>query len=98
MTDPLSPWFSDDAWWNRDDYFGPPSVGSDYSYNVNEVLFGPPGVEDDHAQHLFMEAYFENNSRAYLDLIDYMWREYGIDFEEAFSWDDFRAWYDSSAV
>lgn len=92
MTD-LTPWFSDDAWWNSNDYMTPSSLDS---YNVNEVLFGPQGVEDQHAQDLFMEAYFENNTRSYVDLIDYMWREYGIDFEQSFSWEDFREWYDAT--
>lgn len=95
-----TPWFSDnDAWWNNNDYFvGHAWSSSSDAYNVNEVLFGPPGVEDMHAQQLFMDAYFENNTRAYIDLIDYMWREYGIDFEDAFSWADFREWYDAQGV
>ena len=72
--------------------------GSDYyepmwQRNVNEILFGGEYVVDMHAQGLFREAFFQNNDAAYLDLLDYMWSEYGIDFEDAFEWADFRDWY-----
>lgn len=93
MPDSLNAWFSDDQWWNNN---------TDYMFNapppsdVNEVLFGPPGVEDLHAQQLFTEAMFEKNTRSYIDLVDYMWRQYNIDFEDAFSWSDFRTWYEAT--
>ena len=78
-------WYDD---WDSD-WFGetPP--------DVNDLLFGGDGIEDPHAQHLFSEAFFNDNSQAYIDLIDYMYDTYGINFEEAFEWEDFKEWYDS---
>jgi hypothetical protein len=29
------------------------------------------------------------------DLEDYLWDQYGIDFDMEFPWDDYREWYDS---
>ena len=78
----------DDMWAGDDDYFDP---GPDYK----EILFGNESIVDHHAQELFMEAYFQENDRAYQELVDYMWEEYGIDWEDAFDWQDFREYYDS---
>lgn len=64
--------------------------------DVNEILFGDHNVMDQHAQDLFQEAFFNNDDRAYFDLVDYMWEKYGIDFEASFDWEDFRSWYDSA--
>jgi hypothetical protein len=81
------------AWYDDFDlgeqWFGEPGPPPD----VNELLFGGPGIEDARAQELFSEAFFNDNSQAYIDLIDYMYDTYGIDFEEAFEWEDFREWY-----
>ena len=41
-----------------------------------------------------MQAMFDKDDRAYLDLIEYMHDEYGIDFEDSFHWMDFREWYE----
>jgi hypothetical protein len=41
------------------------------------------GVGDQEARGLFDQ------------LAQYIWDEYGINFEEVWDWDDFRAWYDS---
>lgn len=81
-------WYDD---WSNEEFFGT----ADATPDVNELLFGGSGIEDTHAQGLFVQAFFEDNERAYVDLVDYMYSEYGIDFEEAFEWEDFRSWYDS---
>lgn len=60
---------------------------------VSDLLFGPGYAQDTHAQELFFEAVFEKSQSAYDRLVDYVWDEYGIDFEEAFAWEDFREWY-----
>lgn len=60
---------------------------------LNDILFGGELDMDQRAQDLFMEAMFEKDEQAYSDLIDYMWDVYGIDFEAAFDWEDFREWY-----
>lgn len=90
------PWFSDEGWWNNpnDFLFGAPEPPTD----VNEILFGPQYVQDQHAQDLFKEAFFDDNNRSYIDLIDYMWTRYGIDFEDSFSWADFRDYIDANGT
>lgn len=60
---------------------------------VTELLYGPGYAVDTHARDLFEEAFFGHSQQAYDDLVDYIWDEYGIDFEEAFEWEDFREWY-----
>lgn len=58
-------------------------------------------ADDDWGQgKLDIALYTENLSsdvqyNAYYDLLDYMWEEYGYDFEEGFDWDAYREWYDS---
>lgn len=81
-------------WWEQEfnalegEYFTEPD-----EIPLNDLLFGGELDVDMHAQELFREAMFEGNESAYEDLIDYMWDVYGIDFEDAFSWEDFREWY-----
>lgn len=82
-------WDSWDEDWS--DYYAPRDVPE-----VNDILWGNETVVDHHAQDLFKQAFFENNHGAYLDLIDYMWDHYSIDFEDAWSWEDFREWYDTN--
>lgn len=86
----MASWYDDDTWGSADDYFG------DFDTpDVNELLFGNESVVDHHAQELFTEAFFNNNDAAYMDLVDYMWEEYHMDFEDAFDWEDFRDWYEA---
>lgn len=92
-------------WWDSegfDEYFLEPD-----NVPLNDLLFGGELDVDLRAQNLFMEAFFGEggtesdldngmhikDSEAYQDLVDYMWDVYGIDFEDAFSWEDFREWY-----
>lgn len=84
-------WYDGGDSWDVDDYFGDVTADPDEVY---EVLFGDGSEHDQHAQDLFMEAFFNDNDAAYIDLVEYMWEEHGIDFEDAFDWEDFRAWYD----
>ena len=79
----------DDAWNNVDDVFGEPLGPPD----AKEILFGEGPELDMHAQHLFVEAFFDGKEDAYQELVDYFWDEYGLDFEEVFEWEDFREWY-----
>lgn len=76
-----------------DEYYGPPD-----DLPIEDILFGLHGqyLQDDRAFNLFDKAFFDKDERAYRDLVDYMWDQYGIDFEDAFDWEDFRAWYEST--
>jgi hypothetical protein len=76
------------------DYYEPISA-VDATDKVAEVLYGAGYEVDPHALALFEDAVFNSDEGAYRDLVDWMWDQYGIDFEEAFSWDDFREWYGS---
>jgi hypothetical protein len=80
----------DYSWWGGDGDFGE----LDASDLTQDILFHENSDDfDAYAQQLFVEAFFDQSEQAYEDLIDYMWDEYGIDFEDAFDWADFREWY-----
>ena len=72
-----------------DDYFVPKTP--DYE----DLVFGNESQVDSHAQELMKDAYFNGNEDAYVDLVEYMWDEYGLDWEDVFDWEDFREWYDA---
>lgn len=79
----------DDGWDDGNDYFeqgAPP---------YEALLFGDADTLDQHAQDLFIDAYIEKNDAAYVELVEYMWDQYGIDFEADYQWEDFREWYDA---
>lgn len=88
----MSSWYDSNGWDDSEDFYGADAVTRD---DVNEILFGVGGAHDEHAEALFRDAFFENKSDAYIDLLEYMWAEYDIDFEDAWDWEDFRSWYDA---
>jgi hypothetical protein len=59
-------------------------------------------ARDERMQDLLDEALFDDNATtderttAMAQLIDYMWDEYGIDFEDVFDWESYREAYDSA--
>lgn len=61
----------------------------------------PELIDDDRAQDLFDTGWFDPDATqverrdAQEDLVEYLWYEYGIDFDEAFDWIDYREWYES---
>lgn len=68
----------------------------------DDVLGGEQEImEDRELQFLFHEAYFDRDlfgeyRATFQDgLEEYLWEEYGIDFDLDFDWDDYRDWYDS---
>ena len=79
--------WEDDGW---GDYYDDPQQP-----DVKELIFGDNDVMDPRAQELFVHAFFDKDDKAYIDLVDYMYEEYGIDFEDAFDWQDFKEWYDA---
>jgi hypothetical protein len=86
-----------------DDYDTP-----DYWYQNEDSLFdaligGHSTAGDDaHLQELFDKALFDpdvaddERAEAYDELVDYLWDEYEIDFEDVFDWEDYRSWYDAA--
>lgn len=82
-------------WNDNDEYWEVPSI--DATEQINEILYGAYWQQDRTATDLFEKAVFDSDMQAYQDLVDYMWDEYGIDFEDAYSWEDFREWYDGQA-
>lgn len=61
---------------------------------LNDILFSRD-ASDPYAQELMFDAMVKGDSDAYARLTDYMWDEYGIDFEDAWDWQDFAEWYES---
>lgn len=83
------------------DYFDVPGSGSfnDREF-VHEVMFGESG--DEYADYYFHEVFFgdlskEQREQMYQDMVQYLWDEYGFQFEDAFDWEDFRASYEEIA-
>lgn len=79
-----------------------PSYWNDTERSLYEnVLGGEPEIESDpQAQFMYHEALFdkelapEYREQIYYAFIDYLWDEYGIDFEADFDWEAFREWYE----
>ena len=84
----------------------------DYDYgdlpehDQQEFLYDTIGFgdspQDQHAHDMFYEAFY-NDDLSISDRIDimdelsdYLFDEYGIDFEAIWDWDDFRSWYDAA--
>jgi hypothetical protein len=65
-----------------------------------DMLGGDPHlVGDDSLQMLFHEALFDmelspdNRDIIYNELVDYLYTEYGVDFDDVFDWEAYREWY-----
>lgn len=80
-----------------DDWYGSEERMFDRLVGGNDEL-----GNDYHLQDLFDDALFNDDltsderSSAYEELVDYLYDEYGIDFEQSFDWEDYREWYDSA--
>lgn len=83
------------AWYDDDEFGDYEVIEPGETPSLDSVLWDNFSG-DDRAQELFHDAFFEDNEKAYQDLIDYLWDVYGIDFEDAFDWEDFRSWYDAA--
>ena len=89
----------------RDDYDAFDWSRTELDLFVDAVYDGsePEVLADMHLRELFDDALFDmdlskqDRDDAYDELVDYLWNEYGIDFEENFDWEGYREWYDSAA-
>lgn len=68
----------------------------------DDIVHGDPIIGEDRGlQMLFDEAMFDmelppwDRDAVYEAMLDYLWDEYGIDFEMDFDWEAYREWYDS---
>lgn len=88
-----------------DDDYLIPTNWDDTETTVYEQLIGdePEILEDSRLQMDFHGALFDRDLNAetrsyfYDDLIEYLWQEYGIDFELDFDWEAYRDWYETAA-
>lgn len=85
-----------------DDFDLPGEWYSTELFLFNDLLGGDyEAFTDTTLQGLFDLAMFdpdaspEQRQEAYDNLVDYLWTEYNIDFEDAFDWEDYRTWYES---
>lgn len=87
-----------------DDFFGAPDP-EDPQF-LEDLLIGDS--VDPYAQELFREFVFGMDSEdnrlsqsdiedAYATLVDYMWDNYDIDFEEVYDWVDYREWIEENS-
>ena len=67
------------------------------------ISHGPPSIYDDSVlELLFDTALFQTDlnpadRQLILDeLYDYLWDEYGLDFDNVFDWEGYREWYDAA--
>jgi hypothetical protein len=77
-------------------------------FGVEETLFmdmvfdDPIIANDAYLQALFDQAMFDpelpagERESAYNAMVEYLWDEYGLDFEDVFDWEDYRDWYEST--
>jgi len=81
--------------------YGSLSEPDQQEFLYETIGFGEP-AQDQYAHDLFYEAFYDDelsmsNRIDLMDqLIDYLYETYGIDLEEVWDWDDFRAWYGAS--
>lgn len=71
----------------------------------NDMLRNQPQARrDDNLQDLFDEALFRRGGNridrdsAYTELQRVLYDDYGIDFDDVFEWEDYKAWYDAQAA
>lgn len=62
--------------------------------------YAPDMYQDSRAQALYDAGFFHTGHHSshetgliQQELKDYLWTEYGIEFDAAFDWEDYRAWY-----
>lgn len=87
------------------DYFVPDDwYGAEKDMFDNLVNGDPVLGQDKSLQLLFDVALFDHDIRpgerdmAYDALVEYMWDEYEIDFDDVFDWDDYREWYEGAVA
>lgn len=85
-----------------DDFDLPGEWYSTELFLFNDLLGGDyEAFTDTTLQGLFDLAMFDPDAspsqrqEAYDNLVDYLWTEYNIDFEDVFDWEDYRTWYES---
>ena len=85
--------------YDDDDFIelGPVSAAdSEFVAGLLYVEAGDPIAQEMFDVFLDPEKNKEAREQSYADLCDYLWETYGIDFPEAFDWEDFRDWYDAA--
>lgn len=88
---------------NDDDYYVPSDWYGAEKDLYDDLINGDPVLGEDRTlQLLFDVALFDADIRpeereAVMDeLVDYLWEEYGLDFDDVFDWDGYREWYESA--
>lgn len=86
-----------------DDYVIPEDWSDTEIELFDSLVAGDANVgEDFYLQDLFDAALFDPDAtmaereEAYNRMVEYLWDQYDIDFDEAFDWEDFRAWYEAA--
>lgn len=88
---------------NDDEYFVPADWYGAEKDLYDSLVDGDPELGNDHTlQLLFDVALFDSDIRpeeregAMDVLIEYLWDEYGLDFDDIFDWDGYREWYENA--
>lgn len=91
------------SWDDSFDYYVP-STWSDEQADLYDSLLGGNGAiaGDQQLQFLYQEALYDMelspmDREIVLEMLeDYLWSEYGIDFDDVFDWDGYREWYENA--
>lgn len=89
------------AW--DDEYFVPASWDRDQADLYDELVGSDPVIAaDNNLQFLYQEALYDLDLRPYERAIvlealeEYLWEEYGIDFDDVFDWEGYKEWYENA--
>ena len=87
MSDFLNEWWDDSG-----DFFSPQPPGE----TVNDLLFGFGDQQDARAQDMFFDAFLNADDSKWADFERYLQDEYGILYDHAEHWADYREWYSAA--
>ena len=88
------------------DPFNPPDdfLRSEHQDQLFEIIgFRNEASLDPHTHDVFWQVMYNDELTVlerqfyYDELVAYLWNTYGLDFENLWDWEDFRAWYDTVA-
>lgn len=95
-------WESEPAWYQQ--YFDASQNWDETQNTLFDAIIGDSAsaADDPYLEGLLHTAFFEpgidrdTREETYQYLVEYLWDEYEIDFEDVFDWEEYREWYDNT--
>lgn len=89
------------AW--DDEYFIPSSWDREQGDLYDDLVGSNPVIaSDNNLQFLYQEALYDLDLRPHERAVvlealeEYLWEEYGINFDDVFDWEGYKAWYENA--